>query len=195
MNNNGTIKKQTFYLSIIAALLIGFLGGVAYCVYRTPEGGLDPQEVAQQQEAVKIIANLEKATLDKPSDYQAWVELGHAYFDTGQAKQAIRAYTKALELMPGDLDVMPDLAVMYHQDKQHQKAIAVLDQVLASNPKHEQARFNKGVVLLTGLNDRAAALAEWKKLVSINPLSIAPSGTMVTELIEQLEKEKAQPAQ
>lgn len=193
MDTNGYVKKQTLYLAVVATLIVGFLGGVVYSVYRAPAVGADPHEQARAQETARAIATLEKATQDKPNDGQAWVELGHAYFDTGQAKQAIDAYNKALALLPGDLNVMTDLGVMYHQDGQHQKAIDLFDQVLQNNPKHEQARFNKGVVLLTGLNDRKAALAEWKILVQYHPMAAAPSGKMVADLIDQLEKEPAKP--
>ncbi len=189
MDNNGYVKKQTLYLAIVAALVIGFLGGVVYSVYRSPAAGVQSQAPDQHKDASEAVTSLEKATRDKPQDGQAWVELGHAYFDTGKAKEAIAAYTKALELLPGDLNVMTDLGVMYHEDTQHQKAIDVFDQVLKLNPKHEQARFNKGVVLLTGFNNRKGALAEWKTLVQYQPMAAAPSGKMVSDLIDQLEKE------
>ena len=54
--------------------------------------------------------------------------------------------------------------------------------------RHEQARFNKGVVLLTGLNDRPGALVEWKELIRRHPMAAAPSGRMVGDLIDELEK-------
>lgn len=187
MDTTGYVKKQTLYLAILVALIIGFVGGVAYTVYRAPAISSDPH-ADQQQQAAKTIAGLEKAVHQSPKDGNAWVQLGHAYFDTGQAQKAIDAYTKALELMPKDLNIMTDLGVMYHQDKQHQKAIELFDQVLGIKPDHEQARFNKGVVLLTGLNDRQAALAEWKILVKYHPMAAAPSGKMVGDLIDQLEK-------
>lgn len=193
VDTNGYVKKQTLYLAVVAALIVGFLGGVVYSVYRAPAVGADPHEQARAQETAQAIAALEKAAQDNPNNGQSWVELGHAYFDTGQAKQAINAYNKALALLPGDLNVMTDLGVMYHQDRQHQKAIDLFDQVLQNNPKHEQARFNKGVVLLTGLNDRKGALAEWKILVQYHPMAAAPSGKMVADLIDQLEKEAAKP--
>jgi cytochrome c-type biogenesis protein CcmH/NrfG len=188
----GYIKKERFYLYVTAALIIGFLGGTIFSAYRLPPPG-EPSTAdhQHQQETASAIAALEKAVQEKPTDGQAWVELGHAYFDTGQAPKAIEAYTKALTLLPGDLNVMTDLGVMYHQDKQHQKAIELFDQVLTIDAKHEQARFNKGVVLLTGLNDRQGALAEWKKLVQYHPMAAAPSGKMVGDLIDQLEKETA----
>ena len=190
MDTTGFVKKQTLYLAILAALIVGFVGGVAFSVYKAPATG-NPQVTGQQQEAKAMIAEMEKATTQNPKDGNAWVQLGHAYFDTDQPEKAIAAYNKALELLPGDVNVMTDLGVMYHQNKQHQKAIELFDQVLKLKPEHEQARFNKGVVLLTGLNDRQAALAEWKILVKYHPMAAAPSGKMVGDLIEQMEKEPA----
>jgi len=189
MDTTGYVKKQTLSLAVVAALILGFLGGVIYSVYRTPTGEVHPQTANQSQEAAATIASLEKATRDNPANGQTWVELGHAYFDTGQAKQAIAAYLKALELEPGNLNVMTDLGVMYHQDNQHQQAIDLFDQVLKLDPKHEQSRFNKGVVLLVGFNDRKRAVAEWRTLVGYHPMAAAPSGKMVGDLIDQLEKE------
>ena len=190
MDTTGFVKKQTLYLAILAALIVGFVGGVAFSVYKAPATG-NPQATGQQQEAKAMIAEMEKTTTQNPKDGNAWIQLGHAYFDTDQPEKAIAAYNKALELLPGDVNVMTDLGVMYHQNKQHQKAIELFDQVLKLKPEHEQARFNKGVVLLTGLNDRQAALAEWKILVKYHPMAAAPSGKMVGDLIEQMEKEPA----
>ena len=189
MDNIGYVKKQTLYLAIVAALIIGFLGGVVYSVYRSPADDGHTHTAEQQKAAAESIASLEKAASDNPGNGPTWVELGHAYFDTGKAKQAIDAYSKALALLPGDLNVMTDLGVMYHEDKQHQKAIDLFDQVLKIDPQHEQARFNKGVVLLTGLGDRKQAIVEWKTLVQYKPMAAAPSGAMVSELIKQLENE------
>ena len=188
MDTAGYVKKQTLYLAMVAALIIGFLGGVVYSVYRAPAVDPHDHDTANRQETAAAIASLEQATRDNPGEVQAWVQLGHAYFDTGQAKQAIAAYTTALGLKPDDVNVMTDLGVMYHEDKQHQKAIGLFDQVLKLDPAHEQARFNKGVVLLTGLNDRDGALTEWKELVRRHPMAAAPSGRMVGDLVDELEK-------
>ena len=192
MNNTDHVKKQTLYLSVAAALIIGFLGGAAYSVYRAPADSHPQQSTAGHQQAAEAIASFEKATRDTPDDPQAWVQLGHAYFDSGQAQQAIASYSKALALQPGKVDIMTDLGVMYHEDKQHQKALDLFDEVLKIDAKHQQARFNKGVVLLTGFQDQQRALAEWKLLVKEHPFAMTPSGKMVSDLIEQLEKQTPQ---
>lgn len=192
MTPQGYIKKERFYLYVVAALIIGFLGGAIFAVYRLPNNAQPTAEVKQHQ-AETAIAALEQTVKERPADGQAWVELGHAYFDTNQAKQAINAYRTALNLLPGDLNVMTDLGVMYFQDHQYQQAIDTFDQVLKSNPQHEQARFNKGVVLLNGLHDPQKALAEWKILVQYHPMAAAPSGEMVGALIDELEKKVTTP--
>ncbi|NLX19170.1 MAG: tetratricopeptide repeat protein [Desulfobulbus sp.] len=193
MDTSGYVKKQTLYLAVMSAIILGFIAGVVYSIYRTPSITGDAGQAAHQHEIADTIAALEQTTQDKPDNGQAWIELGHAYFDTGQTQKAITAYTKALSLIPGDLNVMTDLAVMYHENKQHQKAIELFDQVLQINPQHEQARFNKGVVLFTGLHDQQAALNEWKTLLKYHPMAAAPSGKLVGELVDQLEKEKSTP--
>lgn len=188
MNTTASVQRQTLYLAVIAALIVGFLGGVLYSSFRTPSGG---QEITQQQETARAIAGLEQATRDRPSDSQVWAALGHAYFDTNQPSKAIAAYTKALELNPKDPNVMTDLGVMYHQDNQHRKAIELFDQVLSMDSRHQQARFNKGVVLYAGLNDLEGALDEWRTLVRDHPEATAPSGKPVRTMIVEIEKEKS----
>lgn len=181
------VKKQTLYISIAASLLIGFVCGVLYSSLQTPSSISAEEHI--HDEATAAIASLEQQTRNNPDDFEAWVQLGHAYFDSDRPNNAIIAYKKALELVPGNMNVMTDLGVMYRRNKQPKEAIATFDKVLQQDPNHEQARFNKGVVLLSDLDDRKAAIAEWKKLVAINPFAKTPSGTTVKELISQLENQ------
>lgn len=181
------VKKQTLYISIGAALLIGFLSGVVYSVYNAPafqnQAASDPHDHEQE---TSVIPSLELETQKNPDNVQAWVELGHAYFDSEQPAKAITAYEKALTILPGNTNVMTDLGVMYRRNGQSDKAIATFDAVLKLTPEHEQARFNKGVVLLNDLNDKQQALAEWRKILESNPAAKAPSGAPLGELIKQI---------
>ena len=179
------VKKQTLYISIATSLLIGFVCGVLYSALQTPASM--SEEEHNHDEATAAIQALEQQTQDTPDDSQVWVKLGHAYFDSDQPDNAIKAYEKALELIPGDINVMTDLGVMYRRNNQPKVAIATFDKVLQQDPNHEQARFNKGVVLLGDLNDKEGAIAEWKKLVAINPFAKTPSGNTVKEIISQIE--------
>ncbi|MGI6655767.1 MAG: tetratricopeptide repeat protein [Desulfobulbus sp.] len=182
------ISRPTWIL-VILALIIGFIGGAVFAVYRLPGG--DAQQATQGRDASQALAQLEEQARQQPENAQAWAELGHAYYDTGNVHKAIDAYHKALQLRPGDLDVMTDLGVMYHQNNQHDEALSLFTQVLRENPRHRQARFNRGVVLLTGRNDREGALDEWRQLVRDFPMASTPSGKYVIELIEELEQQSA----
>jgi cytochrome c-type biogenesis protein CcmH/NrfG len=181
------VKKQTLYISIATSLLIGFVCGVLYSALQTPASM--SEEEHNHDEATAAIQALEQQTQDTPDDSQVWVKLGHAYFNSDQPDNAIKAYEKALELIPGDINVMTDLGVMYRRNNQPKVAIATFDKVLQQDPNHEQARFNKGVVLLGDLNDKEGAIAEWKKLIAINPFAKTPSGTTVKEIISQMENQ------
>ncbi|PID71780.1 MAG: hypothetical protein CSB34_05765 [Desulfobulbus propionicus] len=181
-----TVQKTTLYICMAVSLLIGFVGGVMYSAYHIPTPSPQVQTEQNKQEE---IASLEFKTQQNPDDVGAWIQLGHAYFDSDQFQKAIAAYEKVLKLTPGDTSVMTDLGIMYRRAHQPEQAIALFDQVLQLEPDHPQAQFNKGVVLFNDVKDKQAALSEWKKLVQRNPQAQTPSGSLVKDLITQLERQ------
>lgn len=151
-----SVSKQSLYLAILLALIAGFVGGVVYSAFRSAPLPLQQAQNQTQGAAppqAAAIAALEQKVREHPENAQAWAELGHAFFDSGQADKAIAAYTRALAIEPDDTNVRTDLGVMYFQSERHHEAIAEFDRVLAADPRHPQARFNKGVVLYNGLKD------------------------------------------
>lgn len=190
------VKKQTMYLVAAFALLAGFLAGVLFSVYRSPglvmPGGMAGQQAGQHMEQrAQALASLEQAAQARPDDVLVWTELGHAYFDAKQTVKAIAAYTRALELQPGNTEVMTDLGVMYHENHEHERAIALFEEVLQARPEHAQARFNKGVVLLTGLNRPKEAIEQWRILLQYHPKAASATGESVRDLIRRLEAQMA----
>ena len=121
-----------------------------------------------------------------PTNVEAWTRLGHVYFDTNNPAKAIRAYEKSLELRPDDPNVLTDLGVMYRRNGQPDKALAAFDRAIAVDPRHEQSRFNKGIVLRYDMNDREGAVKVWEELLAINPNALVPNGQPVSEAIKSL---------
>jgi tetratricopeptide (TPR) repeat protein len=72
---------------------------------------------------------------------------------------------------------------MYRRAGRPEDAVREFDRAIAIDPKLENPRFNKGVVLLHDLNDREGAIRAWEGLLNINPLAKAPNGQSVDELI------------
>lgn len=191
------VKKETMLVVALVAVVAGFLGGVLFSAFKSGSSQPPPsvaQPVAQQAEQsaalsaqqANIILNLEKEVAVNPDNLQAWTQLGDIYFDTGQHEKAIRVYNRSLELKPDDPNVLTDLGVMYRLNGQPELAIASFDKAMALDPRHEQSRFNKGVVLLNDLQDRAGAVKAWEELLQINPSAVAPNGVLIGEAIKKL---------
>ena len=191
------VKKETMFIVALIALVIGFLGGVFYSALQSgPTGRVQttsaPPQPQQQQapgftrEQASDILRLEQEVAANPTNVEAWTRLGHVYFDTNNPAKAIRAYEKSLELRPDDPNVLTDLGVMYRRNGQPDKALATFDRAIAVDPRHEQSRFNKGIVLRYDMNDREGAVKVWEELLAINPNALAPNGQPVSEAIKSL---------
>jgi len=199
--NGKYVKKETLLIVASIALVVGFLGGVVFGVYKS-ETGTSMQESMPSQPAGKDqdvsaekaaqISELEKRTSETPDDVTAWIDLGNLYFDTGNPEKAITAYNKSLELNPNNANVMNDLGVMYRRTGQPKKAIEAFDKAIKIDPGHETVRFNKGIVLMHDLNDLAGTVRAWEELVKLNPLATSPTGQPVKELVENLKKSMKQ---
>jgi len=196
-----TFKKETLWLVAFIALVVGFIGGVVFGVYKT--GSDKPiqksmiSQPAEKDQGVSVesaaqIFELEKMTKEKPDDVAAWTSLGNLYFDVGNHQKAITAYTRSLALNPNNADVMTDLGVMYRRSGQPKKAIESFDKASKIDPKHETALFNKGIVLMHDLNDLDGAIQAWEELVKRNPAATSPTGQPVKDLVERMRESKKQ---
>lgn len=199
-----TVKRDTLFFTAFACLVIGFVTGVIFSIYKIPElsgvpsglpsgsgsaPGLGEMHNGLSPEQARVMESLERAVAADPANLQAWTQLGHLYFDTDQYQKAIAAYRRSLELEPEDADVVTDLGVMYRRNGQPEEAVGAFERAIALNPRHETARFNKGVVLLHDFNNREGAVAVWQELLELNPVAYAPNGQLVRELLEELSLE------
>jgi cytochrome c-type biogenesis protein CcmH/NrfG len=194
-----TFSKESVLVIGLCCLIIGFLSGIVFSIYKTPAGVAGNKVAGEQTEAVsgKLTAEqtqhllqLELEVQKNPKNIEAWTNLGHLYFDSDQAEKAITAYNKSLALAPNNADVLTDLGVMYRRAGNAQQAVASFDRALQVNAKHETARFNKGIVLLYDLKNQPAAIAAWQELVTLNPMATAPNGQLVSELIKEIQEKK-----
>ena len=192
---SGYIKTSNMYLAVLVALAVGFLGGVVFSSYRSSgmlptaadTGTAGPVPISQEQR--ETLAALIKATQTTPDNVNAWTQLGHFYFDSGEYEKAIQAYEKSLQLDGSRPDVWTDLGVMYRRTGNPDKALECFDRALKLDSRHEVALFNKGVVLMHDLKKPKAALEAWQKLIEINPNAKTPDGQSVKAMIDQIKKE------
>ncbi|GMQ79859.1 MAG: tetratricopeptide repeat protein [Thermodesulfobacteriota bacterium] len=196
-----TVKTETMWMVASIALVVGFIGGVVFGVYKTrsdkPIQKSMISQPAEKDQGVSVeraaqIFKLEKITKENPDDVAAWTSLGNLYFDTGNHQKAITAYSRSLELNPNNANVITDLGIMYRRSGQPKKAIESFDKAAKIDPKHETALFNKGIVLMHDLNDLDGAVQAWQELVKRNPDATSPTGQPVKDLIERMKESKKQ---
>ena len=192
----GYVKTENMILFLFIAVGVGFLSGVVFSAWRS-SGELPGPMQSDQRAAAKPPMSMEKrqqldallkATQTTPDNVQAWTQLGHFYFDSGEPDKAIDAYVQSLELDANRPEVWIDLGVMYRRTGDPKKAIQSFERALSINQRHEVALFNLGVVQMHDLKDAKAAVASWERLVDINPQAKTPAGQLVKSLLAELKK-------
>jgi cytochrome c-type biogenesis protein CcmH/NrfG len=185
------VKRQTLMTSIVIALMIGFFSGLVFGVYKSssslPTGS--GANVDSNAGRADMLAKLEERVRANPRDVEAWIQIGHINFDNQQHEAAIAAYEKALAIDPTNAPVLTDLGIMYRRTGNPQEAVRRFNQAIAADPRLENPRFNKGIVLLHDLNDREGAIAAWEALLAVNPLAKAPNGQTVDQLVTEFKSQ------
>ncbi len=194
------VKKESLFYALLIGLVIGFISGAIFAVYKlapaAPHNDPAPIQTAAASNPATLskqtsdaIANFEAKVTANPQDGAAWTQLGHLYYDSKQSAKAIKAYLKSLEFNPDNADVLTDLGVMYRRNKQPGKAIESFEKAYTVDPKHEHSRLNKGIVLLYDLNKPEEAIATWQELLIVNPQAKLNNGMPLQQAIDKIRKE------
>ncbi len=149
-----------------SAVLYGFTGnpgvpsGVPGVGGAAQQGGEAAPTAADVDTAVEKLAARLKAD---PGNVKGWAMLGWSYLGTAKYAEAAQAYRRAAALDPKDLSVKSGLSQALMRQaggKVTPEALAVIDEVLAIDPKEPGARFDKGLAKLQG-GDAKGALDAW----------------------------------
>lgn len=179
------MKKETILL-IVVTLALGTLGGVIYTNAKK-NTATDSQSVssAPSIDYQNKINNLEAFLAKEPTNRNAWVQLGHNYFDSNQPMKAIETYAKALEIDGNDPNVLTDQGVMYRRVGWFDKAIGNFEKANALNPHHVQSLYNLGIVYRDDLGDKEKAKEAWTRYLEIAP--VGKDADQVRTMIDHME--------
>jgi len=111
---------------------------------------------------------LEKLKSD-PNNPELIVGIGNVYYDAKQYPIAIDYYGRALKARPSDAAVRTDMATAYWYMGNADQAIVEFNLALHYAPNNPNTLFNLGVVMWRGKMDAAGAIADWEKLLAVNP--------------------------
>lgn len=132
-----------------------------------PAGGGSPNAAVDAQ-----AAELKRLLDASPDDARLMIAIGNLYFDAGRWSDARTWYERAMQQQGDDPDLLTDLAVVYRNLQQPERALELLDRATAENADHWQAWYNRVVVLHFDLHrhdEAAAALRQLEQLQQSNP--------------------------
>lgn len=162
---------------------VGFQKDLGIALYRY---GIAKQNPTLIEEAVRL---LKRADEKSPKDFETVVTIGNALFDIAAMrndkagyKPARDYYQRALEIRPGDTEVMADFGSTYllGEPMEIEKAQTELTKALAISATNERAlQFLTQVYIKKG--NKAEAEKTFAKLKSVNP-----SSPMIKELTNQI---------
>ena len=123
----------------------------------------------QQGDADGAIECWQKAVELNPDYFQAWYDLGNAYYSgRNDFDSAYKYWQKALELKPDDNDVLYNLGNAYRERGEFDKAIDIYKKVIGKNPKDHEA-WNNMANAYSGKGEIKSAIECWEKALEIKP--------------------------
>lgn len=135
-----------------------------------PPGPSSPHGPSRgEQPFMKKLEGYNKRLKENPEDLEALIFLANANFDIQRFETAETLYLRILKIDPNNLHVRTDLASVYRNLEDSDKAVETLRVVLSLNPNHEVALYNIGIILLNDKEDFEGAAEAWERLVKINP--------------------------
>jgi cytochrome c-type biogenesis protein CcmH/NrfG len=117
-------------------------------------------------------AAIDAAALDvkaHPRDVGKHLTLAHAYADAGATQLAAVEYLAILRLDPGNAEANTAMALLAFEVGRTQQAKDMLDRVLRADPRYPEALYVRGLVLLGGLHQPAAATRDLHAYLAVAP--------------------------
>jgi cytochrome c-type biogenesis protein CcmH len=122
-----------------------------------------------------MITQLQAKLQANPNDGEGWRMLGWSLFNTQRYQESADAYAKALNVDPNNTDYKSALAESLVQAAQGivtPKAIGLIGEVLAKDPKEQRARFYDALAHEQS-GDQGGALDRWMSLYADAPADAA----------------------
>jgi tetratricopeptide (TPR) repeat protein len=161
--------KKSFILWVIITV---FMLSIWSCKETPPEpvtqGGSKP--VASVHEDSEKQHQTPGALQKKPESLEEFVKLGNTNMDSGRYDEAIKYYTKALDIRPENVNIRTDMGTCYRRIGRPDRAVEEYKKSLTFQPEHTNTLANLGIVLAYDINDIDGAVKTWEKyLQSASP--------------------------
>jgi cytochrome c-type biogenesis protein CcmH len=157
-----------FLLVTVPVLALGLYGqlGTPAALSAQPlaaQGEPSPQEIEAM--VGKLAERMEKQPPGNVADTEGWVMLGRSYAVLQRYPEASRAFGRALQLMPGEAQILVDQAdvlAMQQGGNLQGEPLRLIEQALKINPSNLKGLALAGTAAF-GRKDYAAAIGYWTR--------------------------------
>jgi len=144
-----------------------------------------PSAADMKRMADKQVAPLLEQLQKDPKNAQLLAKIAKAYMAAQQFETARKYYEQSVAAKP-DPEVLNELAFVFVKMGDLDKAIALLNQALAIDPKNPSILFNLGYFEWKGKADPKAAIAAWQAFLKADPKN--PKRAEVERMLAQAQK-------
>lgn len=127
------------------------------------------------------VAAAQAQVKQNPKDVNAHLALAAAYTAAGASQLAAVEYLTVMRLDPTNAEANTNLAMLAFDVGHPAQGKAMVDRVLAVNPKYPQALYVRGLINLIGLRRPRAAVGDFRAY-----LAVAPFGSHRTDAVTLL---------
>jgi tetratricopeptide (TPR) repeat protein len=129
----------------------------------------ESREIAKDEDSFdRVVSMLTRVVHDDPNVIDAWFNLGNAHYKVGRFEDAIKYFSKALELKPDyDLAVI-NMANAYRKIGRDDAALAGYEHYLTIDPKNAQVHYQIGEIYIDR-GDEATAEQHFRMALTIDP--------------------------
>jgi len=128
----------------------------------------NPQDDLYKEKREEVLADFEQ--LSKRKNYNAadYYNLGFLYEEAGGKEEAMRFYTKAVQMKPDHRQALYNLANLYRDAGNYKIAIGLYERLIHFHPQFVPGYLNMGVIF-NALGDRQRARRFYLKVIDLEP--------------------------
>ena len=182
-------NPQTPSLASLSAIIVGLVLSASVSLVNA-QSLPDVQRLMKQNQLPQALEKVDQYISSKPKDAQGRFLRGLILTDLGRPAEAIAVFTKLTEDFPELPEPYNNLAVLYAQQKQYDKARSALEMAIRTHPSYSIAHENLG--------DVYAKLASqaYDKALQLDSSNAATQTklSMIKELISTSSKPGVKPA-
>lgn len=192
VNNQSNQSKQNSMLAVFVLVLI--LAGLIYWKIGNPNAtgvnmpanAMPAADISSQQvmpadhevaagHEMGDLSEMAQKLADKlaknPENGDGWVLLAHSYVELKEHKNAASAFSKAVELIPNDPQLLADYAdalAITNNGNFEGKSAELVEKALKIDPNHPKALLLAGTIAFNKA-DYAQAISRWEQLTPLIP--------------------------